>query len=95
MRAGVFASLAALALAGCATTPPAPVAKIATVTARGETAAVATANADAADDPAIWRNPRDPAASLIVATDKQAGLHVYALSGEDLSFFPAGRMVTF
>ncbi|PHR98144.1 MAG: 3-phytase, partial [Leeuwenhoekiella sp.] len=36
------------------------------VTARGETTPVGTANADAADDPAIWRNAADPAASLIV-----------------------------
>jgi 3-phytase len=87
----------ALALSGCATRPTAPVANagaITTVTvqAKGETVAVATANADAADDPAIWRNPKDPAKSLIVATDKKAGLHVYGLSGEDLSFFPAGRV---
>ena len=40
------------------------------VTARGETAPVGTPNADAADDPAIWRNAADPAQSLIVGTDK-------------------------
>ena len=63
-----------------------------TVQARGETAAVETLNADAADDPAIWRNPADPARSLIVATDKRAGLHVYGLDGTDRSFVPAGRV---
>lgn len=78
------------ALAGC-TTIPQPSGTV-SVQARGETAAVETANADAADDPAIWRNRRDPAASLIVATDKKAGLHVYDLSGADRSFVAAGRV---
>ncbi|WP_294391240.1 phytase [uncultured Sphingomonas sp.] len=64
----------------------------ATVQALGETEAVETRNADAADDPAIWRNPVDPSASLIVATDKRAGLHVYALDGKDRSFVAAGRV---
>ncbi|PXA96468.1 3-phytase, partial [Nostoc sp. 3335mG] len=68
---------------------PAPTAS---VQARGETAAVATANADAADDPAIWRNAADPADSLIVATDKKAGLYVYNLKGEVQSFLDAGRV---
>jgi 3-phytase len=68
---------------------PAPTAS---VQARGETAAVGTANADAADDPAIWRNPADPAASLIVGTDKKAGLYVYDLMGKQLSFIDAGRV---
>jgi 3-phytase len=62
------------------------------VPAVGETAAVATANADAADDPAIWRNARAPGKSLIVATDKKAGLNVYALDGTLKSSFPAGRV---
>src|SRR3546814_16643516 len=43
------------------------------VTAVAETEAVATRDADAADDPASWRNADDPQASLIVATDKKAG----------------------
>jgi len=62
------------------------------VTARGETAPVGTANADAADDPAIWRNPADPAASLIVGTDKKAGLYVYGLDGKVRDFLDAGRV---
>jgi 3-phytase len=90
-------TLAALALAGCTTAPPtweaiaarnpAPV-----VTAARETDAVATANADAADDPAIWRNAADPARSLIVGTDKKAGLNVYDLTGKQRSFVDAGRV---
>jgi 3-phytase len=61
------------------------------VQAMGETMAVASLD-DAADDPAIWRNPRDPAGSLIVATDKKAGLNVYDLSGKLRSSLPAGRV---
>ncbi len=63
-----------------------------TVQAAGETEAVATANADAADDPAIWRNAANPAASLIVGTDKKAGLYVYGLDGRSRDFVDAGRV---
>ena len=93
MRRIWIPSLMAFSAAGCATTAPRVVlAPAPTVQARAETAAVATRNADAADDPAIWRNPRDPAASLIVATDKRAGLHVYGLGGPSRGFAPAGRV---
>ena len=47
---------------------------------------------DAADDPAIWRNPRDPAASLVIGTDKQGGLHVYDMGGRSIQFVPDGKM---
>jgi 3-phytase len=92
-----FVTLAAL-ISGCAT---APVPDWATVAARnpaprvaavGETEPVGTANADAADDPAIWRDPADPSRSLIVGTDKKAGLYVYGLDGRRRSFFQAGRV---
>lgn len=97
MTKTLTATLAALLplVAGCSATEPRPAASpapTASVQARGETAAVATANADAADDPAIWRNAADPAASLIVATDKKAGLYVYNLKGEIQSFLDAGRV---
>jgi len=62
------------------------------VTARGETTPVGTTNADAADDPAIWRNAADPAASLIVGTDKKAGVYVYGLDGKVRDFLDAGRV---
>ncbi len=61
------------------------------VQAIGETEAVASAK-DAADDPAIWRDRRHPERSLIVATDKKAGLNVYDLDGKLRSSFPAGRV---
>lgn len=62
------------------------------VTARAETVPVGTANDDAADDPAIWHNRARPQASLIVATDKKAGLYIYGLDGQVKSFTPAGRV---
>lgn len=92
---GLLPLVAALACSACATTPPAaPINSLpaAAVTALAETAPVGTAAADAADDPAIWRNPTDPAASLIVATDKKAGLHVYGLGGASRFFEPDGRL---
>lgn len=96
-RSVTMAGFFTLLLPGCtARTPgwaeiaarsPAPV-----VTASGETDAVATANADAADDPAIWRDPRDPSRSLIVGTDKKAGLNVYDINGRQRHFVDAGRV---
>ena len=56
------------------------------VYAVAETQPVGTANEDAADDPAIWRNAADPAESLVVATDKKGGLYVYGLDGIIRSF---------
>jgi 3-phytase len=47
---------------------------------------------DAADDPAIWVDPADPARSAIIATDKKGGLLVYDLSGKRLQFLPDGKM---
>ena len=47
---------------------------------------------DAADDPAIWVNPSDPALSTIIGTDKQGGLAVYDLSGKQLQYLADGQM---
>lgn len=91
----LLCGLFSLGMAGCTTAGTRPVfssAPTASVHARGQTQAVGTANADAADDPAIWRNPADPAASLIVGTDKKAGLYVYGLDGAVRHFEPAGRV---
>lgn len=87
------AVVATLLLGGCAVTPPpaATPAAVPTIAAVAETDPVDTA-ADAADDPAIWRNRRNPADSLVIGTDKQAGIHVYNLSGKRLSFTPAARL---
>ena len=47
---------------------------------------------DAADDPAIWVNPRDPAQSLIIGANKKLGLEVYDLAGRRIQTLPDGRM---
>lgn len=88
---GPICALAALVAGGCATVPISGDPAV-EVFASGETAPVGTAAEDAADDPAIWRNAADPAASLIVATDKKAGLYVYGLDGKTRSFDQAGRL---
>jgi len=62
------------------------------VYATAETTPVGTSNADAADDPAIWRNPADPASSLIIGTDKKAGLYAYGLDGAVKNFVAAGAL---
>jgi len=86
LRLGAALVAAALPLAASA----APV--TVEVTAQGETVPVGTSAADAADDPAIWRNTRRPARSLIVATDKKAGLYLYGLDGKARDFSPDGRL---
>lgn len=58
----------------------------------GETQAVATLSADAADDPEIWADPRDPSRAVIFGTDKQAGLYVYDLDGKVRQFLPEGPL---
>ena len=62
------------------------------VAAAGETAAVGTKVRDAADDPEIWADPRDPSRGVIFGTDKQAGLYVYGLDGKDRQFLPEGPL---
>lgn len=47
---------------------------------------------DAADDPAIWVNPADPSASTIIGTDKDGGLGVYDLEGNELQYLPDGEL---
>ena len=91
MRSLIVLGLAGLASCG----PSAPASSLVqsnSVVATAETEPVGTTHRDAADDPAIWRNAANPTASLIVATDKRAGLHVYGLGGKSLAFDPAGRL---
>jgi 3-phytase len=47
---------------------------------------------DAADDPAIFAHPTDPAKSAIIATDKKGGMLVYDLTGKLLQYLPDGKM---
>ena len=81
----IFA-VASLGIAAACATIPMPGDPAVAVYAVAETEPVVTANEDAADDPAIWRNAASPADSLIVATDKKAGLYIYGLDGKVKSF---------
>src|SRR5262245_31952618 len=45
---------------------------------------------DAADDPAIWVHPTDPAKSVILGTDKRGGLALYDLAGRQIQYLPGG-----
>lgn len=56
-----------------------------------ETAPV-EAGDDAADDPAIWVNPADASASLVLGTNKKGGLYSYRLDGSVHQFLPLGRL---
>ena len=47
---------------------------------------------DAADDPAIWIHPNDPAMSIIIGTQKQRGINVYDMSGALLQSRADGRI---
>lgn len=66
-------------------------AQVAVVHATHETAP-AGSYGDAADDPAIWAHPADASKSLIVATDKKAGLYLYDMQGKVKQFLPVGKM---
>ena len=61
------------------------------VGAEAETDPVESAD-DAADDMAIWYNHEDPSASTIIATNKQKGLVVYDMDGNELYNYPVGRV---
>jgi 3-phytase len=70
-----------------------PASSLPTVTALVETVPVASVG-DAADDPVIWANPGDPSRSLVVATDKKAGMYVYDMHGKVTDFRADGKMNT-
>jgi 3-phytase len=81
-----------LAAAGCSLQEPTEgIFPTADVKAAAETDPVGT-DGDAADDPAIWRNSDAPEKSLIIGTDKRAGVHVYDLSGKRVGFTPSPRL---
>ena len=69
---------------------PAP-ADAVSVLASAETVPVIDGS-DAADDPAIWINERNPAASWVVGTNKRRGLEVYDLAGARHGRVDAGRV---
>ncbi|MEM5516151.1 phytase [Henriciella sp. AS95] len=61
------------------------------VAASFETAPM-TGIGDRADDPALWVNPDYVSKSLILGTNKEEGLHVYNLSGDEVQFLDVGRL---
>ena len=88
----IAAVIEALGLAPAAAAPEtAAPATVAVVRARVETVP-ARSFGDAADDPAIWAHPDDPAMSLVVATDKKAGLYLYDMQGQVVHFRADGKM---
>ncbi len=64
---------------------------VATILAVNETALM-DGEGDTADDPAIWVNTGDLPSSLILATNKDEGVYVYALDGGELQELPVGRV---
>jgi 3-phytase len=47
---------------------------------------------DAADDPAIWADPANPARSLVLGTDKKGGMNLYDMQGRLLQYRPDGKL---
>ena len=100
LPAVALATAFALSLAACAAfdpelrsdSPKDPTLTGVPVPAAAETQAVGTARSDAADDPEIWADPRDPSRAVIFGTDKKAGLYVYGLDGEVRAFLPEGPL---
>ena len=84
---------AALGVAAGASAGPDAAAKAGARTVRAtlETPPVETWG-DAADDPAIWVNPRDPSRSVVITTDKNLGINVYDLDGKLIQTLHDGRM---
>jgi 3-phytase len=69
----------------------APPRSLPVVMPRMQTAPVAQMG-DAADDPAIWVNPKDASKSRILGSNKKQGLLVYDLEGRQTQFLPSGRL---
>jgi 3-phytase len=64
---------------------------VAIVMPDGQTEPVAR-QGDAADDPAIWVHPTDPAKARILGTNKKQGLLVYDLQGRQTQLLEVGRL---
>ena len=52
----------------------------------------ASQRGDVIDDPAVWHHSSAPARSLILATDKRAGLDVYNMQGKRVQQLSVGRL---
>ncbi|WP_405046337.1 phytase [Pseudomonas putida] len=74
------------------TPTPAPVAPpVVQINAQVQTDGVPSLG-DAADDPAIWVNARQPELSRVLGTDKKGGLLAYDLHGKQLQDLRVGRL---
>ena len=63
-----------------------------TITPDFETEGVGTYFDDAADDPAIWFNNKNPDQSLVFGTDKKQGIYTYSIKGKTLNFSELGSI---
>ncbi|MEO1596461.1 MAG: phytase [Pseudomonadota bacterium] len=88
-KALLFGPLATTLIA-CASQPE-DLIDIATVEASAETAAMA-GYGDRADDPALWVDPDRPGESLVLGTNKTAGLYIYDLEGRERQKLLFGRL---
>lgn len=77
--------------ASSAGAPATPASAPAIVLPRAQTEPMARLG-DAADDPAIWVHPGDPAASRVLGTNKKQGLLVYDLQGKQTQLLESGRL---
>ncbi|MGO4377935.1 phytase [Pseudoduganella sp. RAF19] len=76
---------------GAARKTPAAMQAPAIVMARAQTEPMPRLG-DAADDPAIWVNPRNPADSRVLGTNKKQGLLVYDMQGRQTQLLESGRL---
>lgn len=80
-----------LSLPWAASAQAKPTHPIVSVTADVQTQVMARFG-DAADDPAIWVNKNRPQKSLVIGTNKQQGLFVYDLKGNEVQSFNTGKL---
>lgn len=83
-------ALSFVAIVGACATAPAPVVEGQKFVMASVETAPAGARGDAADDPAMWKHPSDPAKSLILGTNKKEGLVVFGLDGAEIQRLPIG-----
>ncbi|MEO1662602.1 MAG: phytase [Pseudomonadota bacterium] len=80
-----------LGVSACATAPEVLPFEIQSIPALVETAPMVGVG-DRADDPAIWVSDSPDQPSVILGTNKDEGLHVYALDGRELQFLDVGAI---
>lgn len=78
-------------LSACATPPEQLPFEVQSVPAAAETTPMIGVG-DRADDPAIWVTDSEDQPSLILGTNKDEGLHVYNLAGDELQFLDVGAI---